>query len=212
MRETIAVPATKSNLLLFEKKLKLVDRAYNLLREKYDALLLKLDIISTEIVKLRNELEKKLHEAYVEFVKTESEIGREMLDIFAETTPKGVVLSSKPVEYMGIVYSDLEIEQSVKPSYGFFGVSGLLWLTAARFQEVFVLLVQLAEVENMAYKLISNIQSLLLILNALDKVYRKRFTRTIKVIKEALESAELEEIFMLKKLKEKMERKTGGKR
>ena len=207
MRETIAVPATKSNLLLYEKKLKLVDRAYNLLREKYDALLLKLNIISTEIVKLRSELEKKLHEAYVEFVKTESEIGREMLDIFAETTPKGVVLSSKPIEYMGVVYSDLEIEQSVKPSYGFFGVSGLLWLTAARFQEVFFLLVQLAEVENMAYKLISNIQSLLLILNALDKVYKKRFSRIIKVIKESLESAELEEIFILKKLKERMEKK-----
>lgn len=211
MRETIAVSPTRSNLLLYEKKLKLVDRAYRLLREKYDALLMKVNIISAEIVKLRTDLEKMLQEAYAEFIRTESEIGREMLDIFADTTPKNVKLSSKPVEYMGVIYSDLEVKEIVKPSYGFFGVSSLLWLTAARFQEVFNLLVQLAEVENLAYKLLSDIQSLLLILNALDKVYRKRFTNIIKSIKDSLESAELEEIFVLKKLKEQIERKKDEK-
>ncbi|TET74146.1 MAG: V-type ATP synthase subunit D, partial [Candidatus Heimdallarchaeota archaeon] len=41
MREAITIPPTKDNLLKYKKKLKLVERAYDLLREKYEALLMK---------------------------------------------------------------------------------------------------------------------------------------------------------------------------
>ena len=212
MRETITIPPTKDNLLKYKRKLKLVERAYDLLREKYEALLMKLHIITAEIKTQRGETEKNLSESYIEYIKTESELGRDMINIFSDSVPKEVTIDSKPLEYMGVVYNDLNIEQLPELSYGFFGISSLLWVTARRFKETFESIVQIAEIEALAYRIIRNLQSIQLNLNALDKVYRVRFQNTIKYIEDVLESNELDNIYTIKKLKQKMENKKIKKR
>ncbi|GAG71788.1 unnamed protein product [marine sediment metagenome] len=212
MREAITIPPTKDNLLKYKKKLKLVERAYDLLREKYEALLMKLHIISSQAISMREKMEEGLREAYYEYIKTESELGKDMINIFSETIPKEVIVNSIPLEYMGVSYSDLQLTNLPDPSYGFFGISSSLWITAKRFRDIFDLIVELAEVENFAYKVIRNLQSTQLSLNALDKVYRVRFGNIIKYIEEALESYELESIYTIKKLKQKIELKNKIKR
>ncbi|MCG3258788.1 MAG: V-type ATP synthase subunit D [Candidatus Heimdallarchaeota archaeon] len=212
MREAINIPPTKDNLLKYKKKLQLVERAYDLLREKYEALLMKLHIISSQAISMREKMEEGLSEAYYEYIKTESELGKDMINIFSETIPKEVIVNSIPLEYMGVSYSDLQLANLPDPSYGFFGISSSLWITAKRFRDIFDLIVELAEVENFAYKVIRNLQSTQLSLNALDKVYRVRFGNIIKYIEEALESYELESIYTIKKLKQKIELKNKIKR
>jgi len=212
LREAITIPPTKDNLLKYKKKLKLVERAYDLLREKYEALLMKLHIISSQAISMREKMEEGLREAYYEYIKTESELGKDMINIFSETIPKEVIVNSIPLEYMGVSYSDLQLTNLPDPSYGFFGISSSLWITAKRFRDIFDLIVELAEVENFAYKVIRNLQSTQLSLNALDKVYRVRFGNIIKYIEEALESYELESIYTIKKLKQKIELKNKIKR
>jgi len=187
LREAITIPPTKDNLLKYKKKLQLVERAYDLLREKYEALLMKLHIITAESNTLRAIMEKSLSEAYIEYIKTESELGKDMINVFSETTPKEVKLDSKPMEYMGVLFKDLEIQNIPEPSYGFFGISSLLWVTARKFRDTFTLIVQLAEIENLAYRIIRSLQSIQLNLNALDKIYRVRFRNIIKYIEEVLE-------------------------
>lgn len=212
MREVINVPPTKDNLLKYKKKLQLVERAYDLLREKYEALLMKLHIISSQAILMREKMEENLSDAYYEYIKTESELGKDMINVFSETIPKEVLVDSIPLEYMGVSYSDLQLANLPDPSYGFFGISSSLWITAKRFRDLFDLIVELAEVENFAYKVIRNLQSTQLSLNALDKVYRVRFGNIVKYIEEALESYELESIFTIKKLKQKIELKNKIKR
>ena len=212
MREVINIPPTKDNLLKYKKKLQLVERAYDLLREKYEALLMKLHIISSQAISMREKMEEGLSEAYYEYIKTESELGKDMINIFSETIPKEVMVNSIPLEYMGVSYSDLQLANLPDPSYGFFGISSSLWITAKRFRDIFDLIVELAEVENFAYKVIRNLQSTQLSLNALDKVYRVRFGNIVKYIEEALESYELESIYTIKKLKQKIELKNRIKR
>jgi len=212
LREIINIPPTKDNLLKYKKKLKLVERAYDLLREKYEALLMKLHIISSQAISMREKLEENLSEAYYEYIKTESELGKDMINVFSETIPKEVLINSVPLEYMGVSYSDLQLTNLPDPSYGFFGISSSLWITAKRFRDIFDLIVELAEIENFAYKVIRNLQSTQLSLNALDKVYRVRFGNIVKYIEEALESYELENIYTIKKLKQKIELKNKIKR
>ena len=212
MREAINVPPTKDNLLKYKKKLQLVERAYDLLREKYEALLMKLHIISSQAISMREKFEENLSEAYYEYIKTESELGKDMMNVFSETIPKKVIINSIPLEYMGVAYSDLQLANLPDPSYGFFGISSLLWITAKRFRDTFDLLVELAEIENFAYKVIRNLQTTQLCLNALDKVYRVRFGNIVKYIEEVLESYELENIYTIKKLKQKIELKNQLKR
>ena len=113
---------------------------------------------------------------------------------------------------MGVLYKDLEIDKVPDPSYGFFGISSLLWVTARRFRETFTLIVQLAEIENLAYRIIRNLQSIQLNLNALDKVYRVRFKNIIRYIEDVLEAYDLENIYTIKKLKQKIEAKNIQKR
>ncbi|MBY9001536.1 MAG: V-type ATP synthase subunit D [Candidatus Heimdallarchaeota archaeon] len=212
MREVITVSPTKDNLLKYKKKLQLVERAYDLLREKYEALLMKLHIITAEVSGLRTKMEKSLSEAYIEYIKAESELGREMINVFSETIPKDVEIKSVPAQYMGVDYKDLEIEKLPEPSYGFFGISSLLWITAERFRESFHLIIQLAELENLALSIMSNLQSIQLNLNALDKVYRIRFRNIIKFIEDVIESSELENIYTIKKLKNKIDERKMRKR
>ncbi len=59
---------------------------------------------------MRVKLEKNLSKAYFEFIKTESELGRDMLNVFSETVPKDITIESTPIEYMGVLHLDLEIE------------------------------------------------------------------------------------------------------
>ena len=212
MREVINIPPTKDNLLKYKKKLKLVERAYDLLREKYEALLMKLHIISGQAITMREKMDANLSEAYYEYIKTESELGKDMINIFSETIPKEVSIDSIPLEYMGVSYSDLQLVNLPDPSYGFFGISSSLWITAKRYRDIFDLIVELAEVENFAYKVIRSLQSTQLSLNALDKVYRVRFGNIVKYIEEVLESYELESIYTIKKLKQKIELKNKIKR
>jgi len=212
LREIITVPPTKDNLLKYKRKLQLVERAYDLLREKYEALLMKLHIMTAEASVLREKMEKSLSESYIEYIKTESELGRDMINVFSETVPKEVSIESTPLEYMGVLYSDLEIEHLPEPSYGFFGISSLLWVTARRFRESFDLIIQLAEIETLAYKIMKDLQSIQLNLNALDKIYRVRFQNTIKYIEDVIEANDLENIYTIKKLKQKMEIKNKKKR
>ncbi len=212
MRESINIPPTKDNLLKYKKKLKLVERAYDLLREKYEALLMKLHIVTAEAISLREQMEKSLSEAYMEYIKTESELGKDMVNIFSETIPREVDVSTKPVEYMGVLFRDLELRNIPETSYGFFGISSLLWVTASKFRDTFTLVVQLAEIENFAYRIIRNLQSIKLNLNALDIIYRIRFQNTIKYIEDVLEAYDLENIYTIKKLKQKIEAKNRKKR
>jgi len=212
MKEVITISPTKDNLFKYKRKLKLVERAYDLLREKYEALLMKLHIITAEVATLRTEVEKYLREAYIEYIKTESEFGREMINVFSDTIPKEVEINSMPTEYMGVDYMNLEVEKLPDTSYGFFGISSLLWITAERFRETFHLIIQLAEIENLAYRIMSDLQSIQLNLNALDKVYRVRFRNIIKFIEDVLESYELENIYTIKKLKNKIEKRKLRKR
>jgi len=212
LRESINIPPTKDNLLKYKKKLKLVERAYDLLREKYEALLMKLHIVTAEAISLREQMEKSLSEAYMEYIKTESELGKDMVNIFSETIPREVDVSTKPVEYMGVLFRDLELRNIPETSYGFFGISSLLWVTASKFRDTFTLVVQLAEIENFAYRIIRNLQSIKLNLNALDIIYRIRFQNTIKYIEDVLEAYDLENIYTIKKLKQKIEAKNRKKR
>ncbi len=212
MREAITVSPTKDNLLKYKRKLQLVERAYDLLREKYEALLMKLHIITAEVATLRANMEKSLSEAYIEYIKAESELGREMINVFSETIPKEVEIHSTHAEYMGVDYVNLEVEKLPDTSYGFFGISSLLWVTAERFRETFHLIIQLAEIESLAIRIMSNLQSIQLNLNALDKVYRVRFRSIIKFIEDALESYELENIYTIKKLKSKIDEQKLRKR
>ena len=193
----------------YKKKLQLVERAYELLKEKYEALLMKLQIISSQAITLREKMEKNLSEAYI---KTESELGKDMINVFSETIPKDVEINSIPLEYMGVEYSDLQLTNLPDPSYGFFGISSLLWVTAKRFRDTFDLIVELAEVENFAYRVIRNLQSTQISLNALDKIYRVRFENIIKYIENVLESNDLESIYTIKKLKKKIEIKNEIRR
>jgi len=203
MRETIMVSPTKDNLMKYKRKLDLVEKAYDLLKDKYETLLIKLKILTAEVGSLREKMEKNLSEAYIEYIKTESELGRETINVFSETVSKDVEISGKPIDYMGVLYLDLEIESIPDPSYGFFGISSLLWVTAKKFRQTFDLIIQLAEIEALAFRIIGNLQSLQLNLNALDKVYRIRFQNVIKYIEDVLESNELETIYTIKKLKKK---------
>ncbi len=196
----------------YKKKLQLVERAYELLKEKYEALLMKLQIISSQAITLREKMEKNLSEAYIEYIKTESELGKDMINVFSETIPKDVEINSIPLEYMGVEYSDLQLTNLPDPSYGFFGISSLLWVTAKRFRDTFDLIVELAEVENFAYRVIRNLQSTQISLNALDKIYRVRFENIIKYIENVLESNDLESIYTIKKLKKKIEIKNEIRR
>ncbi|MCG3223923.1 MAG: hypothetical protein H7647_05620, partial [Candidatus Heimdallarchaeota archaeon] len=150
--------------------------------------------------------------AYIEYIKTESELGRDMINVFSDTIPKEVEIHSMPTEYMGVDYMDLEVEKLPDTSYGFFGISSLLWITADRFRETFHLIIKLTEIESLAFRIMQNLQSIQLNLNALDKVYRVRFRNIIKFIEDALESYELENIYTIKKLKSKIEERKLRKR
>ena len=89
---------------------------------------------------------------------------------------------------MGVEIPKLSIDSDLEPApFGLYTSNTLLDDAYLKFNEVKVLTVELAEVENSVYRLASAIKKTQKRANALKNIVIPRYTSTVKTITEALE-------------------------
>jgi V/A-type H+-transporting ATPase subunit D len=202
------VKPTRMELLAIRKKKKLAEKGHKLLGEKRDALVIQFfDVIKTRD-SLRNDVNKKMAEAYDTLIDAEMIMGRDDVADIASSIPPINDIPTSIVNIMGVQVPKIQAEAikiSDKPVYGYMNTSARLDEATDRFSEVLQKVLKLAEIEGSIEQLAKEIEKTKRRVNALEHIFIPRLKATQKYIEMQLQEREREDFFRRKHIKKLME-------
>ena len=198
--------ATKGNLILYKKALKLAALGYELLDRKRNILIRELMSLVDKAGELRGSIEDTYKEAYSALQLANISMG--LVTHYANCIPveTGVEISTRSV--MGVELPTLRLNTTSPMGlyYDLESTNGTLDVAYLKFNEVKTLTVELAEVETSVIRLAEAIQKTQKRANALGNVQIPQMQKTIKSIDEVLSEREREEFSRLKVIKAQKEK------
>ena len=198
--------ATKGNLILYKKALKLAALGYELLDRKRNILIRELMSLVDKAGELRGSIEDTYKEAYSALQLANISMG--LVTPYANCIPveTGVEISTRSV--MGVELPTLRLNTTSPMGlyYDLESTNGTLDVAYLKFNEVKTLTVELTEVETSVIRLAEAIQKTQKRANALGNVQIPQMQKTIKSIDEVLSEREREEFSRLKVIKAQKEK------
>ncbi len=200
------VKPTRMELLNLKKRLKSAKRGHKLLKDKQDGLMQKFMEIIKEAKSLRKEVEINLGAAFKNFMFASSMMLPEMLEsaLLYPSAKTELEVETKNVMSVRIPYFKIQQEGDIL-NYGYLQTSGELDMALAAFQEVFPLLIRLAEIEKQAERLAAELETTRRRVNALEHKLIPDLTETLKFITMKLAEAERSTIVGVMKIKAMLE-------
>jgi len=197
---------TRMALLGLKKKLKSAQRGHKLLKDKQDGLMQKFMEIIREAKRMREEVEEKLGAAFKNFIRAGSLMPEEFVEgaLLYSTAKTKLTVETKNVMSVRIPQFKLETEGDVI-TYGYLQTSGELDMSLQSFQDVFPLLIELAEIEKSAEALADELEKTRRRVNALEYRMIPDLRDTIKFIQMKLGEMERGSIINTMVVKAKIE-------
>ena len=199
------VKPTRMELLKLKKRMKLAERGHKLLKEKRDALVSEFMIVIKQYKDAKNDVEKKLKDAFYDLSISEVLIGSQELDQISRITLRDINFNVKTKNIMGvhvpIMKTDNVIRRMSERGYGFLSTNGKIDDTAKGFEETLIAIVRLAEVEESVRGIAEEVEKTKRRVNALEYIVVPRLQATIKHIEMRMEEIERESFLRLKKIK-----------
>ena len=203
------VNPTRMELLKLKDREKLAVKGHGLLKEKRNALIMEFFNILERVKGSREEVEKKLAEAFEDLTTAQIIMGDLAVKKAAVSVKESVKVDIDSRSVMGVVVPILEAETSqrnmVQRGYGFVDTSAKLDEAARKFEESINLILELAEIEKTIVLLAEEIESTKRRVNALEHIIIPRVENTVKYIEMRLEEMERENFVRLKMIKKTME-------
>jgi V/A-type H+-transporting ATPase subunit D len=200
---------TRINLIRTKKTLKLSKSGLDVLERKRDVLIRELRRFIYDAKKLREEVTSVLAEAFQSLIESKVRIGSESVEnvALAFSSKANFVLDHRSIMGVPVPIVDFQMENNVKPDYGFADTSISLDKTFRNFSDVLEHIAQLAEIEGVAFKLANDIQKTQKRVNALKHVFIPMYSETVKYIELVLEEKEREEFVRMKTAKKMISKK-----
>lgn len=203
------VNPTRMELLKLKDREKLAVKGHGLLKEKRNALIMEFFNILERVKGSRDEVEKKMAEAFEDLTTAQIIMGDLAVKKAAVSVKESVKVDIDSRSVMGVVVPILEAETSqrnmVQRGYGFVDTSAKLDEAARKFEESINLILELAEIEKTIVLLAEEIESTKRRVNALEHIIIPRVENTVKYIEMRLEEMERENFVRLKMIKKAME-------
>ncbi|MGB9979691.1 V-type ATP synthase subunit D [Methanobacterium sp.] len=202
------VNPTRMELLKLKDREKLAVKGHGLLKEKRNALIMEFFNILERVKGSRDEVEKKMAEAFEDLTTAQIVMGDLAVKKAAVSVKESVKVDIDSRSVMGVVVPILEAETSqrnmVQRGYGFVDTSAKLDEAARKFEESINLILELAEIEKTIILLAEEIESTKRRVNALEHIIIPRVENTVKYIEMRLEEMERENFVRLKMIKKAM--------
>jgi V/A-type H+-transporting ATPase subunit D len=199
------VHATRFELLMLRRRLKLAQRGHDLLVEKRDALLMHFFDAIRDIAPLREKLSKALDKAYKQFIASELVMGSSKLHEISRMVPERFEVSEKTRNIIGVTIPFFELNVKEKPEKGWWynmpETSAATDEAVKNMEDALKLICELAETETSVKRLAEVITMTKRRVNALENVIIPRFEKTVHFIRMHLEEREREDFFRLKRIK-----------
>lgn len=196
---------TKGNLILAKNSLTLAKQGYELMDKKRNILIRELMELIDKADSIQKEILVTYETAYKALEAANIELGINYVMESASSVPTEESITIKSRSIMGVEIPHIDYDKnSISPTYSFYGSSLNLDKARVAFEKVKELSIELAAIENSAYRLATNVKKTQKRANALQNITIPTFTERVKSISNALEEKEREEFTRLKVIKRQM--------
>lgn len=199
-------------LIKLKKQIKSAQRGWKLLRDKQDGLMKTFMEVIRNARDLRKNVEEKLSQAFKNFAQASALMYPEMLETALLYPSAKVSLEVDKQNVMSVYIPKFKVKKEGNIlNYGLLQTSGELDMALSAFQEVFELMVKLAEIEKQGERLAEELEKTRRRVNALEHVRIPNMKETSKFITMKLTEAERSAIISVMVIKESMEKKEKEK-
>jgi V/A-type H+-transporting ATPase subunit D len=201
------IKPTRSELLEVKRKIKMTKGGYKILKMKRDGLILEFFKILEEAKQVRDKITKQYDVAMQKIAIAAAVDGEIAVKsaAFALTDRPEIQLRSKNV--MGLVVPEIDATSIRKPmekrGFGVIGVSSHIDEATAAFEDLVETIIKAAEIETTMKKLLDEIEKTKRRVNALEFKVIPELQQAEAFIRLRLEEMERENIFRLKRIKQK---------
>jgi V/A-type H+-transporting ATPase subunit D len=201
------IKPTRSELLEIKKKIKLSQAGYKILKMKRDGLILEFFKILEEAKEIRQRVNRDYETAMTKIAVAKAADGAIAVKsaAFALKTHPEIQLRSKNV--MGLVVPEIEATSLRSTSdargYGVIGTSTYIDEAANAFEDLTETIIKAAEIETTMKRLLDEIEKTKRRVNALEYKVIPELKESAAFIQLRLEEMERENIFRLKRIKQK---------
>lgn len=205
------IRATRAELLAKKKQIVLARQGRDLLKEKRNALLKELMRTAEQVMRGSDELEQLVGESVAALALAEAVDGPEVVQSAAFAAQGQVNLAVSVANIMGLLTPVIEQKSVVRGpldrGYCLAGVSNRIEAAAEAFEHQLDLIIELATSEMRLRRLAEEIGRTTRRVNALENVLIPRLETQRAYIQMVLEERERENLFRLKRVKLKLERR-----
>lgn len=206
------IRATRAELLAKKKQIVLARQGRDLLKEKRNALLKELMRTAEQVLQDSDELEKIVGESVAALALAEAIDGPEVVQSAAFAAQGQISLAVSVANIMGLLTPVIEQKSVVRGpldrGYHLAGVSSRIEAVAESFEHQLDLIIELAASEMRLRRLAEEIGRTTRRVNALENVLLPRLEAQRAYIQMVLEERERENLFRLKRVKLKLERRS----
>ena len=179
----LKVNPTRIALLGLKKELKTAQKGHKLLKDKRDGLVKKFMAVIYEARDVRESVEKRLGSAFDSYARASAMTSAATLDAAFLAPNAEIRLDVKVKNVMSVKIPEFQIEKTGSAfSYGTFETTGDLDNAIVKFDEVFVDILRLSELEKTAENLADEIEKTRRRVSALENVRIPNLQETIKFI------------------------------
>ncbi|CEM62119.1 V-type ATP synthase subunit D [Treponema phagedenis] len=204
----LQIAPTKSNLLALKDQLAVAQNGYDLLEQKREILVMELMKMVEKVKLLEQDIEKQIEIAYPSLRRMFIAVGRNQTERIAQTAKYQFDLSEKTVFIAGMHFSTLDVElPKRKLNYSYLNTFADCDKVMVDFFELLRLLTEMASIRTIVWRLAREVKKTQRRVNALDKQIIPKTQETKVYIESILEERERENVFVLKALKAKKERR-----
>ncbi len=206
------VRPTRAELLERRAQIKLAEQGMDLLKQKRDALLIEFMGVMDETLRLSESLQKSVSEAQYSLAVAKAVDGVVALRSTGMATKGEIVVDMTGTKIMGVsvpvvTKGESPIKSSFTRGYAVTGVSSRVDETADKFERILDVIIEYADIETRLKRLGEEIQKTNRRVNALEQVTVPQLTEQVSYIRQTLDERAREDLFRLKKVKAKIERK-----
>ncbi len=210
------VRPTRSELLERKQQISLAEQGMDLLKKKRDALLIEFMSVMDETLRLSSVLQKTANEAQYSLAVAQSVDGRVSIKSASLATKGEVTIDMTGTKIMGVsvpvvTKGESPVRTSFTRGYAITGISSRIDETADKFERVLDVIIEYADIETRLKRLGDEIQKTNRRVNALEQITVPQLKRQVNYIRQTLDERAREDLFRLKKVKKKLERRKAAK-
>ena len=209
------VRPTRAELLERREQIKLAEQGMDLLKQKRDALLIEFMGVMDETLRLSESLQKTVSEAQYSLAVAKAVDGTVALRSAGMATKGEIVVDMTGTKIMGIsvpvvTKGESPIRSSFTRGYSVTGVSSRVDESADKFERILDVIIEYADIETRLKRLGEEIQKTNRRVNALEQVTVPQLREQVSYIRQTLDERAREDLFRLKKVKKKIEKKKAA--